>query len=54
MKHTEMLKKNYEYRLVLNRGKYYPAKYIEAFAIENKLEINKLRNSSQDKTSGKQ
>jgi len=45
MKNTEMLKKNYEFRLVLNRGKYYSGEYIEAFAIKNKLKINKIRNS---------
>ena len=45
MKHTKKKKKNYEYRLVLNKGKYYSAKYIEAFVIENKLEYNRIRNS---------
>ena len=31
MKKTEMLKKNYEYKRVLTKGKYYSGKYIEAF-----------------------
>ena len=35
MKKTKMLKKNYELRTVLSRGKYYSGKYIEAFIQEN-------------------
>ena len=31
MKKTKMLKKNYEFRDVLSRGKYYSGEYIEAF-----------------------
>lgn len=46
MKNTEKLKKNYEFRFVLRKGKYYSGKYIEAFAIKNNLNINKLRNSN--------
>lgn len=42
MKNTEILKKSYEFRFVLNKGKYYSGKYIEAFAIKNKLKINKI------------
>ena len=41
MKKTEMLKKNYEFRKVLSRGKYYSGKYIEAVILSN----NKARNS---------
>lgn len=42
MKNTEMLKKNYEFRFVLTKGKYYFGKYIEAFSIKNNLEKNKI------------
>jgi len=38
MKKTEMLKKNYEFRKVLSKGKYYSGKYIEAFIMKNKSE----------------
>lgn len=42
MKKTEMLKKNYEFKNVLKRGKYYSGKYIEAFFINNNSEKNKI------------
>ena len=35
MKKTLMLKKNYELRNVLNRGKYYSGRYIEVFIKQN-------------------
>lgn len=35
MKKTKMLKKNYEFRNVLSRGKYYSGKYVEAFIKSN-------------------
>lgn len=31
MKKTEMLKKNYEFKYILNKGKYYSGENIEAF-----------------------
>ena len=34
MKKTEMLKKNYEYKRVLTKGKYYSGKYIEAIGVK--------------------
>ena len=37
MKKTKMLKKNYEFRNVLNRGKFYSGKYIEAFHKKNTI-----------------
>ena len=37
-----MLKKNYEFKKVLNYGQYYYGKQIEAFAIKNELPINML------------
>jgi ribonuclease P protein component len=42
MKKTKMLKKNYEFRTVLTKGKYYSGKYIEAFILKNNLTINLL------------
>ena len=36
MKKTKMLKKNYEFRDVLSRGKYYSGEYIECFVKKNK------------------
>jgi len=45
MKNTEKLKKNYEFRFVLTKGKYYSGTVLEAFVIKNNLNINKLRNS---------
>ncbi len=35
MKKTKMLKKNYEFRNVLSKGKYYSGKTIEAFIKDN-------------------
>lgn len=54
MKHTIMLKKNYEFRLVLNKGKYYAGKYIEAFCIKNNFKCNKIRNSYKKQNAEKQ
>ena len=48
MKNTKKLKKNYEFRFVLKKGKYYSGKFLEAFAIKNNLNINKLRNSNKN------
>ncbi len=42
MKKTEMLKKNYEFRNVLSRGKYYSGKNIEAFIKDNNKNCNFL------------
>ena len=36
MKKTKMLKKNYEFKNVLTRGKYYGGKQIEIFVLKNK------------------
>ena len=35
MKKTKMLKKNYEFKNVLTKGKYYGGKQIEAFVLKN-------------------
>ena len=37
MKKTNMLKKNYEFKNVLSKGKYYSGFYIEAFIRKNNL-----------------
>lgn len=42
MKKTEILKKNYEFRFILSKGKYYSGKYVEAFAMRNNLEKSKI------------
>ena len=42
MKKTETLKKNYEFRRVLTKGKYYTGKYIEVFIIKNNKKINRI------------
>lgn len=42
MKNTKMLKKNYEFRFVLTRGKYYSCKYIYAFCVSNNSNENRI------------
>ena len=43
MKKTKMMKKNYEFKYALSKGKYYGGKYIEAFIkTKNKQPINFL------------
>ena len=42
MKTTKMLKKNYEFKQVLTKGKYYSGEYIKAFIVENHKENNFL------------
>lgn len=42
MKQTKMLKKNYEFRNVLTKGKYYTGNYIEAFIKQNNQKLNLL------------
>ncbi|MNL49279.1 Ribonuclease P protein component [compost metagenome] len=42
MKKTKMLKKNYEFRKVLNKGKYFSGKNIEAFILKNDVNVNFL------------
>ena len=40
MKTTKMLKKNYEFKQVLTRGKYYSGQYIKAFIIKNNKQLS--------------
>lgn len=42
MNKTKMLKKNYEFRKVLSKGKYYSGKNIEAFILKNNKNNNLL------------
>lgn len=42
MNKTKMLKKNYEFKNVLSKGKYYSGENIEAFIIKNKVDNNLL------------
>ena len=42
MKKTKMLKKNYEFRNVLTKGKHYSGQYIKAFILKNKKQNNFL------------
>lgn len=42
MKRISTLKKNYEFKNVLNKGKFYKGKYVTIYIIKNKEEINKI------------
>lgn len=42
MKNTKMLKKNYEFKNVLSKGKYYYGENIDAFIKENRKDYNLL------------
>ena len=42
MKATKMLKKNYEFKYVLTKGKYFSGDYIIAYIISNKKNNNFL------------
>ena len=42
LKKTKMLKKNYEFKYVLNKGKYYRGKLIDIVILRNNKEINLL------------
>ena len=42
MKKTKMLKKNYEFKNVLSKGKHFSGENIEAFIVKNKYDYNLL------------
>lgn len=42
MKKLNTLKKNYEFKRVLNSGEYFYGKYIHFFIIKNKMNINRI------------
>lgn len=42
MQKTETLKKNYEFKRILTKGKYLSGKYIECFYINNNSKVKTL------------
>lgn len=42
MKKTLKLKKNYEFKKILTRGKYYGGHYLDVFVIRNRSNINQI------------
>ena len=42
MKKTLKLKKNYEFKKILNKGKYYGGHYLDVFVIKNRSNINQI------------
>ena len=42
MKKIETLKKNYEFKNVLNKGKFYRGKYVTIYISNNNKELNKI------------
>lgn len=42
MKKTETLKKNYEFKNIFLKGKYFSGKYIEVFYLRNNKKINNI------------
>ena len=42
MKKTETIKKNFEFKKMLHKGKYIPGKFIVVYYLENKEEKNKI------------
>jgi ribonuclease P protein component len=42
MKKTLKLKKNYEFKKVLTKGKYYSGNYLDVFVVKNKSNINRI------------
>ena len=43
MKKTDTLKKNYEFKRILKKGKYLSGQYIECFYMNNNLENKKTQ-----------
>ncbi len=52
MKKFNTLKKNYEFKRVLNKGKYYYGKYIQFFIIKNNRGINRIGIAVSSKIAG--
>ena len=52
MKKLNTLKKNYEFKRVLNNGQYYYGKYIQFFIIKNKKNINRIGIAVSSKVAG--
>ena len=47
MEKTKMLKKNYEFKNVFSKGKYYSGKCIEVFVLENREQYKNLLHGKQ-------
>ena len=52
MKKFKKLKKNYEFKRVLNKGQYYYGKYIQFFIIKNNKKINRMGIAISSKIAG--
>ena len=52
MRKLNTLKKNYEFKRVLNNGQYYYGKYIQFFIIKNKNNINRMGIAVSSKIAG--
>ncbi len=52
MRKLNTLKKNYEFKKVLNKGQYYYGKYIQFFIIKNKMNINRMGIAVSSKIAG--
>ena len=52
MRKLNTLKKNYEFKRVLNNGQYYYGKYIQFFIIKNKKNINRMGIAISSKIAG--
>ncbi len=52
MRKLYTLKKNYEFKRVLNKGQYYYGKYIQFFIIKNKKNINRMGIAISSKIAG--
>ena len=52
MKKLNTLKKNYEFKRVLNNGEYYYGKYIQFFIVKNKKNINQMGIAVNSKIAG--
>ena len=52
MRKLNTLKKNYEFKRVLNNGQYYYGKYIQFFIIKNKKDINRMGIAVSSKIAG--
>ena len=52
MRKFNTLKKNYEFKRVLNKGQYYYGKYIQFFIIKNNRKINRIGIAISSKIAG--
>lgn len=52
MRKLNTLKKNYEFKRVLNNGQYYYGKYIQFFIVKNKKDLNRMGIAISSKIAG--